>query len=170
MRRWRAFVAVALVAAACGTGPAGAVGTSQTAPMLSQTVIGSPHRLEMCQVLTIEQIASIAGQPAAIDTHSSNIDTCTYAIGGPSSVASSFEVTLRTEDVFEDLATAREAFAGGQDLPGVGNGAYWSPTVEVLWFQTGGRLLAVQLVNFDDSQGDALAIARAVAEAAVTKL
>lgn len=170
MGRWTALIALALVAVACRAGdplrsPASATDGPSTA---GETTVPSPAQVEMCGLVTLEEIASIAGRPAAIDAASSNADTCTYAVGA-TSASSSYEITLRTEDVFDDLATAKAAFAGGQDVPDLGNGAYWSPTVETLWFKAGERLLAVQLLSFDP-QGSALAIARAVAQAALGKL
>lgn len=167
MGRWTASLTVVLVAAACRTGAPEALATTPAATMPVASSSASPLTSDMCAVLSIEQVASITGHSATIDARSSNLDTCTYSIATPGAASPAYDITLRTEDVFGDLATAKQAFADGQDVDGVGEGAYWSPTVEALWFSAGGRLLAVQLVNFDASQGDALAIARALASAVI---
>lgn len=164
-----AIVGLVLVAAACRSGAPPQSPVAETAPPTpGETTVPSPVQAEMCRLVTVEDMASIAGQPAAIDAASSNVATCTYVFGA-SSASPSYEIALRTEDVFDGLATAKAAFAGGQDVPDLGDGAYWSPTVETLWFKAGDSLLAVQLLGFDP-QGNALAIARAVAEAALGKM
>lgn len=167
MPRWSAFLALALFAAACRAPGQGGTAPSPSIPLVTATVPPADHA--MCDVLALEQVTSIAGQPAAIDPELSKVGTCTYAIGG-ASAGVSYQITLRDEDVFEDLATAKHAFADGRDVPDLADGAYWSPTVDVMWFQVGDRLFAVQLLGFDHARDDAMGFARAIAEAALAKL
>jgi hypothetical protein len=122
----------------------------------------------MCGALSADEVASLVGQPAAVDATSSTTDTCTFAVGKAGT--GSYFIALRREKGFEDLDTARQAFAGGEDVTGLADKAYWSPAVDVLWFETSGRLFAVQLVNFPDRPGDALSAAHAVAGAALPRL
>lgn len=165
-----ALLAVLCAVAACGdlgrsAGPSGSL-------PLTTSISGSPtplKTLEMCQVVSPDSIASITGEPASVDVASSNSDSCTYVVGDTDSAGSPYFVIIRVEDGFEDLDHAKQAFGGGQDVPDVGDSAYWSPDVDVLWFEIDSKLFAVQLTNFDQP-AEALNLARAVAEAAANKL
>ena len=162
-------LSIVLLALACQGFGAGATETLATITP-SPTVVAStasPGSLGMCGVLSAEEVASVVAQPAAIEATSSNADTCTFVIGnGPSG----YFIALRREQGFEGIVAAKEAFAGGEDVLALADQAYWSPEVDVLWFLTNGDLFAVQLINFRDELGDALAVSRAVAETALPKL
>jgi hypothetical protein len=166
------FLSLLLVAVACQpAGPGATRSAATTAP--SATVAASSASSgsgEICQALSAAGVASLVGQPAIVDATSSNADTCTFTVGEGGAGAGSYFIALRRERGFEDLATAKEAFAGGQDVPGLADQAYWSQDVDVLWFDTKRVVFAVQLIDFPENQGDALALARAVAEAALPKL
>lgn len=160
---------VAVVGASCAPIRPSA-SQSQPTPTASASIASrSATPGGICDAVSPTQLSAITGQSTAIDIGSSNADACTYAVGSASTAASYF-ILLRLEDGFSDLAGVRSAFGGGQEISGFADGAYWSSAVHVLWFETHGALYAVQLTNFDEQAGDALALARAVAEAALTNL
>jgi hypothetical protein len=159
-----------LMLAACRTGPGDVPTPSAPATPSAAPTFSSPAAIGLCAVLSAEAVSSIAGKTALVDPTSSNAETCTYTVGESNSIGATFVVAIRTEEGFEDLAAVRQTFAGGQDIGAVGDDAYWSPQVHVLWFVTHGALYAVQLLNFPGQPEEALALARAIADRALASL
>lgn len=165
-------LAVAVLAAACqpfGPGATESPATIAPTPTVAASTV-SPGSAGVCAALSPAQVSSLVDQPALVDETSSNAEVCTFAVGKDAASAPTYFIALRREQALEDVAAAKQAFAGGEDVSGLADQAYWSPEVDVLWFETKGELFAVQLINFNDELGDALAVARAVATAALPTL
>lgn len=70
----------------------------------------------------------------------------------------------------EGRGTVKATFADGEEIAALGDGAYWAPSVSVLWFETGMQLFAVQLLAFTGNNTAARDLARSIAEAALPNL
>ena len=123
---------------------------------------------DVCQILTTEDVERITGKPATPDNEDSDGTECDWNIGDPNEVLPDYFLSFRNDG--GDLASAKLAFPEGQDISDIGDGAYWAPGVDVLWFQRGSDIYAVQFVLFGEEDGDALALARQLAQVALGRL
>lgn len=167
-------IGLLLILAACGSStaptrapgstpaPGGTLGTATSAP--NQPPAGA----SMCQVLTVEDVSRITGKPAVIGEAESGEDNCWFNVGAPDEIIPDYTLAFRTET--GDLTGPKAGFPGGQDLSGIGDSAYWAPGATVLWFMRGGQTYALQFVLFGEDDGDALAIAQQLAQAALARL
>ena len=145
-------------------GPVVTPGTAATAPGGNQPPAGTA----MCQTLTAEDVSRIAGKPAFIVAEQSGQTNCSFNVGGADVIAADYVLDFRSET--GDLTSPKAGYPGGQDVSGVGDSAYWSPDADALWFMRGGQTYALQFVLFGDDDGDALAIAQQLAQAALARL
>ena len=176
-------VLMAAIVAACGGAPAGATGTAGagTQAPLSTTpaaATGAPDKTEepvatnaatagtgdggaFCALITKEEMQAVVG--AEVTEQDSTAAGCTYEFRGGMGGA----VDIRT-DPTDDLDTLKTVFPGGQDVPGLGDRAYWAPTVSVLGIIKGGRSLTVQLIIIP-KPADPLGVATKIAQIALPR-
>lgn len=182
MRTFAVILVVLVVLAACGgapattTRPAGAA----SAPAASTPDSGDGTATEppaaaggrICDVLPASEVARVTGQPATLtpDQAADDEDSCSYNIGPADELIPEYVVDFRLESAGTDLSGPKVAFSGGQDIAGVGDAAYWAPSVTVMWFVHRGNTYAIQFVLFGEDDGDALAIAQQLAQAAIPRL
>jgi hypothetical protein len=126
--------------------------------------------MSICDLLTAVDVASASGMPARLDEGSSRKDSCVYDVGLDDADPTALSVVFRLEGVDTDLSGPMAGFPSGQTLAGVGDAAYWSPDVSVLWFLTGSDVYAVQLLQFEGGDADALALAQRLAHAALARI
>jgi hypothetical protein len=124
----------------------------------------------MCEVLPSADVARISGKTAVVAPDQSDPDGCTYNVGEAGSVIPDYVIDFRLDEPGGDLSGPKLAFSGGQDVAGIGDAAYWSPGVTVLWFIRGGNVYAIQLILFGEDDGDPLAIAQQLAQVALGRL
>ncbi len=167
--RWAALIVLA-TATACNPAILGSSPPSMPATVsASPAPAGGPQsNAGLCQLLAPADITSAIGRPAVFDRRSSNPDSCTYALTDPD--ASDSYLNFRVETGFEDLASVRQAFAGGQDVEEIGDRAYWVGQVTALWFEKAEVLYAIQLVMFDQDALNALSAVRRLAQVVLSRL
>jgi hypothetical protein len=134
----------------------------QPTPPPQEGPITFPVAAAFCEAVPADSVSTAAGGPAEIVPEASGATVCTYRV--LESGDETYDIIARVEDSFADLESVRQVFVDGQSIEGVGEGAYWVPLVTALWFESDGRLFAVQLVTFDGDDERALAIASAVAQ------
>ena len=170
MRLLISTLVVALVVA-CG-GAAAPPNDGRTAAPGATAVTGNQPPpaggQDVCQILTTEDVERITGKPATPDNEDSDGTECDWNIGDPNEVLPDYFLSFRNDG--GDLASAKLAFPEGQDISDIGDGAYWAPGVTVLWFQRGSDIYALQFVLFGEEDGDALALARQLAQVALGRL
>lgn len=158
LRSFIPAVFVTLVAVACGSQAAAPTTPGSQPPSLQPT----PTRANSAQpggtgpspVATntfctkVQQLdlSQLVGEPVLPVENSSTPTICTYLAAQASTP---FDVIVRVEDTFEDIAAVRAAFGDGEAVP-IADGGYWSPQVTTLWFLKGGTLYAVQITGVDD--------------------
>lgn len=141
--------------------PAATTGSATTAPNPPAAATG------FCELLTVQDVSRIAGKPAVLADDQTG-DNCTINVGAGEAGIPDYVINFRKES--GDLSGPHAAFPGGQDLSGLGESAYWSPDAEALWFTRAGQTYTLQLVLFGDDDGDELAIAQQLVQAALARL
>jgi hypothetical protein len=128
-----------------------------------------PVAISLCDRIVPDQLAQIIGHSASTVSEATTDMACTYRVGDPAA-GTGFDVIVRTEDAFDDLEAVRQVFSDGHDVEVAGTGAYWVPMLPALWFNVDGDLHAVQLIQFDEADGDALALSTGLAELLIAAL
>ena len=120
--------------------------------------------VDLCEIVTGDEIEEISGSEVT-NTESSD-GQCDYTVG------ESDLINLRYQGSFDSgLEIARQVCDGPEDVSGVGDEAIWCPEVSALYFNDGGRSLAVQLVYIlEEPSGDEREIATEIAELAASRL
>jgi hypothetical protein len=127
-----------------------------------------PPTTGICTLLPAADVSTVVGMPATVAPDQDDPTNCLYNIGDPGELIPEYAVSVRLEA--GDFTGPKAAFPGGQDIGDIGDGAYWAPGVTTLWFLRGGQMYTIQLVLFGEDDGDALAIARGLAEAVLSRL
>jgi hypothetical protein len=122
----------------------------------------------MCALLPETEVSQIVGKPATVAEDQSSPSDCTYNVGDPAELIPDYVFSVRTET--GDFTGPKAAFPGGQDITGVGDAAYWAPSVTSLWFSRAGQMYVVQLILFSDEDGDPLQIAQGLAQLLLSNL
>lgn len=134
---------------------------------MTASAVPSSTPADLCAALSVDNVSAITGQPVTFDRDTASPDTCTCEVSAGST---SYSIALRIEGDFDDLASVKAAFADGEEIGGLGDGAYWAPAVSVLWFENGGQLFAVQLLAFAGDNAAARGLAHSIAESALPNL
>ena len=100
---------------------------------------GAATNADLCELVTEEQVAEISG--GEVTKSASGEGECDWTIGDTDVINLRYEGSYDPGlDVAEQICDDEEAVSG------VGEEAVWCPGISVLYFNTGGRSLAVQLV------------------------
>jgi len=124
-----------------------------------------PSELAICRVFTTDEMSGLIGIPMAVAADSSHEHVCTYRSSEP---ADPIEVSIRGEDVLEDVPTIRSTFPDVVDVA-IGDETIWSPQVGTMWTRLGDLIWAVQVFG-TDSEERALEMASAVARALADRI
>ncbi len=125
---------------------------------------GDPTTANLCEVVSEDEIGEIAGQEV---TETAEGETnCDWTL------SQNNLITVRYEGTHDaGFEIGRQVCDEVEEVSGVGDEAIWCPGVSVLYFNTGGRTIAVQLVLFGDPvDRTELEIATEIAELLVDRL
>ena len=120
----------------------------------------------LCGLVPVAEVQTLVGGAevtAEPETNGCQFNIAGSIMGGSPEPGLGGGIHVRREGGTID-AGPRVAFPGGQDIPGIGDKAYWAPDANVLYFERGGETYAVQLVLLgDETPEQSLEIARAIA-------
>ena len=142
---------LAIAIAACSSGSAGPTsaggptapgGGQPTQPAQTQTSGGSGTL--PCKAIEADVVAAV-GKTLGKGEYG---DTCTFSFGGSGDTAGSEGVVDVRLEASSDLGAVKKVFAGGDDVSGLGDTAYWASSVSVMYAVSKGHGFAVQLVLF----------------------
>ena len=147
-----------------GDGGDGGQGGQQTTAQGGDTGgdAGGDANVELCTLVSEDQIAEITGNEVT-DAASGESGDCTWTIGDTDAI------NLRYESSYDaGLAIAEQVCDEDEPVTGVGDEALWCPGISVLYFNTGNRSLAVQLIYILEEPGrPEMDIAVEIAQAAL---
>ena len=165
-------------ATAASTVPAGAGSSASVAPLTSPapSATEAPDATDaggnagpsgaagaMCRTLTLDEVGAIVGGTVTI-SEGSDTD-CTWT------TASFASINLRIEQGGStDLKGQKLLFTDGRDITGVGERAFWAPSVTVLYAVYHGKVYAAQLVLFTTDEAKSLEIATSVLQKALSRI
>lgn len=117
----------------------------------------------ICRLVTVEEIAAIVGSTVSITEGDET--SCTWTTGQFNGINLRLEQTGST-----DIGSYKLAFPGGRDVPGIGDSAYWAPSVQVLYATYKGNTYAVQLVLFAGDDAKNLQVATTILQKALSRI
>ncbi|HVM29934.1 MAG TPA: hypothetical protein VM305_04095 [Candidatus Limnocylindrales bacterium] len=146
-----------LLLAACTPTPVGVLEAPPDRGPATETAAASAG---LCTRLAIGEVEAAVRSRVSVVAEASGREICTFLVGDTTD--DQYHVTVRIEDLFEELAAAEAVFPGGTRLTGTSHAGYWAPAVQTLWVDAGERLYAVQLARFAEGADRALEIALAL--------
>lgn len=119
---------------------------------------------EVCDIISEAEIEGITETDVTETVTTSN--SCNWTIGEFS------VIDVRDEGTFDDsLEVHRQICEDEEDVSGVGEEAIWCEGITLLYFNDGGRTMAVQLVLFEgELERDPLEVATDIAQLVVDRL
>jgi hypothetical protein len=145
-------VAVVLGMAACDKGGGEATPPPTTDGNIvggspGKAVPGTPVKLDLCEVVTLERAKQLVGDGAAAGDSSAT--ECSY-----SDDATGHSVNLKLEDDPDGTQFGAERRIGGpaDKVTGVGDDAFYHQSTHTLYVRKGGTNLTVQIVTDPDRQ------------------
>lgn len=119
--------------------------------------------IDLCNLVTAEEVEEATG--ATLEEVRKEPDNCTW------NLEELQFINLRIESRSDpDLQGARAAWPEGEDVPNLGDRAYWAPEVEVLYVVKSGVTVAVQLGLTDVSTSEARDVAEELVRTALDEL
>jgi hypothetical protein len=120
-----------------------------------------------CRLVTQAEVQQIAALPFAAGRRDG--PDCDFV--GDSAQGNEMTIVVSTDNQ-NNISGARRDFADGHTVTGLGNDAWWSPSITELWVDLGGgRTLQVQIVPIDSPiDQDFLPIAQTLAKLAISRL
>jgi hypothetical protein len=117
--------------------------------------------------VTQAEVQQAAALPFAIGHRDSS--DCDFV--GDSTQGNDMTIVVSTDDA-NNIAGARRDFADGHTVTGLGNDAWWSPSITELWIDLGnGGTLQVQIIPIGSPvDQDYFPIAQALAKIALSRL
>lgn len=164
-----AIIGAAVLLAACTSVPVPPTARPGATLFVPVGTGGPPVTTNLCDLVTIEEVQAATGRPAQVQVGLGEMH-CAWDVGDPSALVPEMVIDFRFDGAGTDLAGPRLAQPGGQDVAGIGDGAYWAPDVKILWFVRGGNTFAVQLVRTSEDNTTALQIAQQIASAALSRM
>ncbi len=146
-----AFLALLLVAAACGS--------SNGSPNPS-----NGHTTAICSLVTADEMSSLLSATAAMNAGQSDDTKCNFTLTNGTAAAGIAEIRY---DV-NPLTLDESIYPGGDAETVDGKSGYWSNDVGCLWVDLGTQRLVVQLVL--DSTNATEALAQQVMEKALSRM
>jgi hypothetical protein len=151
--------------------PAAPAGTA--VPAATPAPIGTPAPVDdddmptdpapvgtLCHLLTLEELETATGLPA--EPANEVEGQCTWLLKGPDAASAGVVTLVRDTGGVATLSVYRGAFEG-DDVPGIGQDAYWVEETNTLFFVHGGYAYTLLLMIFGEDPDDALGITRSLA-------
>jgi hypothetical protein len=181
---------VTLVLGACATvapaGPATPAGTTAATPAApadgattqpeaepTQVAAATPGQStggNLCDRVTLDEISAAAGgAPVALGEDYDTDGECNWDVGTPNDLGTPAAFLNLRRDFSTALEEARELWPGGEELE-IGDDAYFTPELNVVYVQKGGTVYAVQVVVVDADQINARDLMVGVAQSALPRL
>lgn len=166
-RAFIALMATATLFAACSGGtPAastGGGGGGASAQASSGTGGGAAGTADMCKLVSADEVGAATNDK--VTTTEGDARSCTWTLSKLNAV------NLRIEsDDASDFKGQKILFADGRDISGLGDRAFWGPSLAVLYAVYHGKTYAVQLVLFANDDAKNLASATAILQKALSRI
>lgn len=125
----------------------------------------------LCHIVTLDEVSAAAGgAPAALGEDYDLEGECNWDVGAPNELGVPDAFLNLRRDFGTSLDEARTSWPGGEELE-IGEDAYWTPDLDVLYFRKGDTVYAVQVVSgIADVEIDSRNLAIGVATTAAARL
>jgi hypothetical protein len=178
--RWAGIKALAVIAVfavvGCGSGGGGALATSAAAPSAAASVaIPVPVKTAAagasvgatgaaCALVTVAEATTATGQAMALSGDGGSI--CTFSATADASVVLAVQVFADRNSMALDLSVEPSS----EHLPGLGDDAFWNPTLGTVFVRKGDRAFSVVLPSLANLTGSPAATKAKMVTLATTSL
>ena len=161
------MLASILLAACGGSTPAATTGAggggSSAAPAASAGGGGAASTSDMCALISKDEVGAAAGD--TVTTVEPDTKGCTWTL----SKLNAINLRIETDEA-SDFSAQKLLFPDGRDVQGLGDRAFWGPSLAVLYSVFKGKTYAVQLVLFANDDARNLATATSIMKTAFSRL